>query len=88
MTVNSVNDGPSGTDATLTVEKDGVYTFRLDDFEFTDVNDTPEDDPSRVRITTLPSLGTISLSGSPVSAGQYILVEAIINEDLTYTPAA
>ena len=71
ITVNSVNDAPLGTDGAVTTNEDTPYTFAQSDFGFTDV-DVP-DSLSAVRIDTLPAAGTLTLSGSAVTAGQVIL---------------
>ncbi|NQZ48536.1 MAG: hypothetical protein HRT63_13565, partial [Erythrobacter sp.] len=83
--VTSVNDAPSGTDATLTTNEDTAYTFAAGDFGFTDVNDAP-DNFNSVIITTLPANGVLELSGVAVTAGQEITVADIPN--LSFTPAA
>jgi hypothetical protein len=54
LTVNAVNDPPSGTDNTVTTAEDTAYTFTAADFGFTDPNDTPPNTLLAVKITTLP----------------------------------
>lgn len=45
----------------------------------------PENDPVQaVRIDTLPTLGTLKLNGTNVTAGQIILATAITANQLTY----
>ena len=89
--VNSVNDAPDGADNTITMLEDGTYSFADADFGFTDVNDSPADSLSGVRITTLPALGTLTLAAGasapgPVSAGQTVSQADIAF--LRYTPPA
>ncbi|MEZ5902938.1 MAG: cadherin-like domain-containing protein [Alphaproteobacteria bacterium] len=84
--VLNINDAPDGTDNTVTTLEDTDYTFDPSDFGFTDVNDTPADNFQSVVITTLPTNGTLELSGVAVTAGQEITVGDIPN--LTFTPVA
>ena len=72
VNVTSVNDAPAGTDNTVTTNEDTAYTFTAADFGFTDPNDTPANDFAAVMITTLPTNGTLKLSGVNVTAGQVI----------------
>jgi len=67
--VTEVNDAPNGLDNTITILEDTPYSFNSGDFGFSDVNDTPPDNFQAVRITTLPTNGTLELSGVPVTAG-------------------
>ena len=84
--VTSVNDEPSGADAIRTILEDGSYTFAAADFTLTDANDSPANTLAAVQITTLPSGGTLQLSGVDVTAGQTISLANIPN--LVFTPAA
>ena len=83
--VTSVNDAPEGADITLTTLEDTDYTFSAADFGFTDPNDSPANNFTNVIITTIPSVGTLELSGVAVTAGQVIAVGDIPN--LVYVPA-
>ena len=74
ITVNSVNDSPSGTNNTVTTLEDTAYTLAAEDFGFTDPNDSPANNFNRVKITTLPTAGTLKLDGVAVSAGQFVTV--------------
>lgn len=69
ITINSVNDAPGGTDATLTAVEDTARTFTAADFGFTDPFDSPANTLQSVIITTLPALGSIRLNGVGVTAG-------------------
>ncbi|WP_200833028.1 cadherin-like domain-containing protein, partial [Spiribacter sp. SSL99] len=84
--VTSVNDAPSGTDKTVTVNEDATYTLQASDFGFSDTADSDAFDS--VVIATLPSAGSLKLDGSAVSSGDSITVAAISSGDLTFTPAA
>jgi len=84
--VTSVNDEPIGADNTITILEDAPYAFTDGDFGFTDTSDTPADDFLNVIIETLPTNGTLALSGAPVSALDVIAVTDIPN--LVFTPLA
>ncbi|MDD2863663.1 MAG: tandem-95 repeat protein, partial [Methylococcales bacterium] len=86
IVVSSVNDAPSGTDKTITVNEDTAYTFTASDFGFSDTIDSPANTLNHLKITTLPSVGTLKLSGVAVNAGDFVSVANIAN--LTFTPAA
>ncbi|WP_230182822.1 Ig-like domain-containing protein [Aquabacterium sp. CECT 9606] len=86
--VNSVNDAPVGTDNTVTTNEDTAYTFGTADFGFTDPSGVPGDSLLSVRITTLPSAGTLTLNGVAVNAGDFILAIDIAAGKLVYTPGA
>ena len=88
MTINvtSVNDAPAGTNKAVTILEDASKTFASIDFGFSDVNDTPANAFSAVKITTLPAQGSLKLNGVAVSTGQLILAASI--PQLVFTPAA
>ncbi|MEC7028746.1 MAG: cadherin-like domain-containing protein, partial [Pseudomonadota bacterium] len=84
--VVSVNDAPTGADNTVTTLEDAAYTFAAADFGFADAADTPANNFLNVIITSLPTAGTLELSGVAVTAGQVIAVGDIPN--LVFTPDA
>src|SRR5690606_4707066 len=84
--VTPVNDAPSGTDNTVTINEDATYTFSAASFGFSDPADSPANSFAAVVITTLPTNGVLSLGGTPVTAGQVISAANFGN--LTFTPAA
>ena len=88
MTINvtAVNDPPTGTSTAVTILEEGQYVFASADFGFSDPNDVPPNTLSAVRITTLPVAGSLTLSGSGVSAGQLIAVANINAGNLKFTP--
>lgn len=88
ISVLSGNSPPIGTNSIVTTESDEPYVFAGADFGFTDPNDTPEDNFTRVLITTLPGLGSLTLDGNAVTAGQFITVADINGGLLVYTPVA
>ncbi|KZS00445.1 Uncharacterized protein APZ42_003234, partial [Daphnia magna] len=85
VTVTSVNDAPTGTNATITLAEDGSKTFAASDFGFADAADSPGNSLSAVIITTLPTAGTLTLSGTAVTLNQSIAVANL--GSLVYSPA-
>ncbi|WP_326540719.1 cadherin domain-containing protein, partial [Pseudorhodoferax sp.] len=83
--LTAVNDAPTGTDKTVTAQEDGFYTFSAADFGFSDVDG---DTLQAVRITTLPGVGSLTLGGVAVSAGQTVAVADIAAGNLRFTPVA
>ena len=84
ITVNGVNDGPTASDNTLTIDEDNSHTFTADDFGFSDVDTS--DSLQSVKITQLPAAGSLMLNGVTVTANQVIAAADIPN--LVFTPAA
>ncbi|MFK7840316.1 MAG: DUF4347 domain-containing protein [Bdellovibrionales bacterium] len=83
INVTPVADPPDGTDKTLTIRAETPLGFTPADFGFSD----PDGDTfNSVRIDTLPSNGTLLLSGVPVTAGQVLSLADIAN--LTFTSVA
>ena len=66
----SVNHPPVGTSKTVTTNEDTAYTFSVADFGFSDPNDNPANSLLAVKITTLPTAGTLTDNGVAVTAGQ------------------
>jgi len=88
ISVTDVNDAPAGTDGAVTTREGTAYPFAEADFGFTDPNDSPPDGLGRVQITTLPGAGTLKLDGTPVGAGQFVTLEDVHADKLTFDPAA
>ncbi len=85
INITAVNDAPAGTNGTISVTEDTVYTFSRADFGFTDVNDNAL---TRVILTTLPSQGTLKWNGAAFAAGDFVTTADIDLGLLTYTPVA
>jgi hypothetical protein len=81
------NSAPEGTDNSVTTDEDVDYTFASANFGFTDPNDAPANSLLAVKITTLPANGILKLSGSPVSAGDFISAANITAGNLKFSPA-
>jgi hypothetical protein len=84
IVVEPVNDEPAGTDATLSMLEDGVYTFAASNFGFSDP--VEGNSLARVTIASLPTAGTLLFDGAAVTAGQAVDADAI--DQLTFTPVA
>ena len=87
ITINSVNDAPSGTDKTVTTLEDTVDTFAISDFGFTDPYDSPANGLLAVKISTLPGAGWLTDNGVAVTAGQSVALSDISSGWLQFTPA-
>ena len=86
VTVTDMNEGPTGADATITIDEDTSHTLTTANFGFSDVD--AGDSLSAVRIDTLPTAGSLTLSGVAVTAGQVVSAEDIAAGHLVFTPAA
>ena len=86
ITVNSVNDAPSGTDTTVTTNEDTAYIFTAANFGFSDTHDG--DNFTAVKITTIPANGVLKDNGVTVNPGDSVLVSHITANQLVFTPNA
>ena len=87
MTVNvdPVPDPPTASNGTVTTAEDTAYTFRADDFGFTDVDDSGGSLAS-VKIVTVPATGALTLDGTAVTANQSVTRANIDAGRLVFTP--
>ncbi|WP_207541108.1 Ig-like domain-containing protein [Sabulicella rubraurantiaca] len=83
VNIQGVNDAPSGKDKSITIQEDGSYTFTTADFGFSDVDGNTL---AAVKITTLPTAGTLKLDNVAVTEGQ--LITAANLGKLTFVPMA
>ncbi|MBI2790487.1 MAG: cadherin-like domain-containing protein [Gammaproteobacteria bacterium] len=89
VTVEGVNDAPSGTDHTVTtLLEDSTYVFSASDFGFSDPIDSPGNTLLAVKITSLPSVGSFTDNGVLVTLNQFISISDINSGLLQFTPAA
>ena len=88
VNVTHVNQAPAGTTNTVATAENTAYAFQTTDFGFTDPNDSPANTLLAVKITTLPSAGTLTDNGTAVTAGQYVSATDISSSNLVFTPAA
>ena len=84
--VDAVGDPPAASDGTVTTAEDTAYTFRADDFGFTDVDGAGRGLAS-VKIVTPPSTGTLTLDGTEVTANQSVTRANIDAGELVFTPS-
>src|SRR5207248_10824793 len=94
VTVASVADAPQGITKSITIAEDALYSVTAADFGFSDPHDDPTITPTapgpkdsfvKVRITSLPTAGTLLNNGLALQAGQEI---SLNNLGLTYQPPA
>ena len=87
INIVAVNDAPSGTNNTISLNEDSNYTFVAGDFGFSDP--VEGDAFSGVVITVAPTTGSLSLTGSGVvTNGQLIGIADINAGKLVFTPVA
>ncbi|HAC89194.1 MAG TPA: hypothetical protein DCF63_00975 [Planctomycetaceae bacterium] len=75
-----------GTDKTVVTDQNVPYVFGVDDFGFTDPNNSPAHFLDSVVVSSLPTAGSLTLGGSPVIVNQAIAVASITAGDLVFTP--
>lgn len=80
--VTSVNDAPESANATRLVNERTSIQLTTDDFPFTDVESTRF---TEIQLVTVPSNGTLMLSGSAVSDGDFVSFGDIADGRLTFT---
>jgi len=93
LNVNQINGAPVGRDSTVATNEDTGYTFSTGDFASLvpatfDPSNTPPNNLKAVKITTLPTGGTLKDNGAAVSIGQFIPVADITGNKLVFTPSA
>ena len=84
----TINQAPSGTNTTVATDENVQYTFAAADFGFSDTNNIPTNSLDSVKITALPSVGSLLLNGAPVTAGQFVAVSAINAGSFKFAPAS
>ena len=82
--VDAAADPPVASDGTVTTDEDTAYTFRADEFGFTDV-DGAGGSLASVKIVTAPSMGTLTLDGTAVAANQSVTRARIDAGGLVFT---
>ncbi|MGE8690792.1 MAG: VCBS domain-containing protein [Achromobacter sp.] len=87
ITINGVNDAPTTADGSVNLEAgDNQHEFSLGDFPFDD--GAEGNSLQSVIITQLPTSGTLTYNGQPVTAGQEIPKSGIEQGLLKFTPGA
>jgi uncharacterized repeat protein (TIGR01451 family) len=84
--VRTVNDPPAGADDTVTTPEDTDYTFTAADFSFTDPDDNPENSLLAVKISTLPSEGTLKNGATTLNAGDSVPADDITAGNFIFSP--
>ena len=89
VVVTAINDAPLGGNGSVTFNEGSVYQFKAADFPVNDTKDISGSLPSGngfqgIYITSLPSVGSLTLSGAAVKVGDYIDVSVI--GSLVFTP--
>jgi large repetitive protein len=79
---------PSGSDNTITLLEDTSYVLAASDFGFSDSGDAPADLFVGVKITSLPTFGSLRIDNSPLSAGQVLGITNFDSRRITFVPAA
>ena len=85
INVHHVSQAPVGTSGTAGITPGTPYVVQAADFGFTDPHDSPPDAFAAVEITTLPTTGSLTLSGAVVVAGQFVSVADLTAGKLMFT---
>ncbi|MFN0130407.1 MAG: putative Ig domain-containing protein [Verrucomicrobiales bacterium] len=72
IVVGNIADAPEGRDGAIFVPLGRSHVFHPSDFSFEDPGDSPPDRLSRIRLTTLPEAGTLTIDGEPAEAGGFV----------------
>ena len=84
LAVTNVNEAPTATpDTNITITEGMTHTFSASDFGFADVDAGAA--LASITITSLPTLGSLTLNGAAVTASQTILASDIPNLEFTST---
>lgn len=84
ISVTDVNDAPTAVNNNAAINEDSTYTFKTDDFGFSDQD--AGDTLQKIQITAIPLRGRLLLSGATLSINQEIPASRI--PLLTFTPEA
>ncbi|MFC4346915.1 beta strand repeat-containing protein [Kordiimonas lipolytica] len=86
INITGINDAPTATDNSITMNEDTAHLFAAGDFNFSDVDTGAA--LASVRIDTLTvSSGTLQLSGVDINPGDVVAIADISAGNLVYTPA-
>ncbi|WP_116964862.1 DUF4347 domain-containing protein, partial [Fastidiosibacter lacustris] len=85
ITVNAVNDAPTASHNTVVINEDSSHVFTASDFNFADIDGDVLDS---VKITNLPTIGSLKLNGVAVTVNQVITKANIDGGLLIFTPVA
>jgi len=85
INVTPVNDAPSAANQTVALNDNTTYNFTSTSFGFSDVDGNSL---AGVKITSLPTAGSLKLNGVAVTAGTVVSAADIAAGKLVYTPVA
>jgi Bacterial Ig domain len=83
VTLNPVNDAPSGTSTVITTTEDIAHVFSVAEVGFTDPD---SNNLLAVEITTTPDIGALTDNGAAVAPGAFVSAADIASGLLVYTP--
>ena len=84
--VRDTNRAPRGLPTAVTVYDDTTYTFRVNDFAFSDSSNSPANSLLSVKIASIPTIGRFTLDGRIINAGDTISAADIAAGKLKYSP--
>ena len=88
LEIRNANEAPVGAASTVTTLEETAYQFKTTDFGFSDPSDAPSSNSLKaVKITTLPTKGSLTNNGVPVVAGDFIAVADVDAGRLVFSPA-
>ncbi|MBP1682296.1 MAG: putative uncharacterized hemolysin-type calcium-binding protein [Proteobacteria bacterium] len=83
-TTQDVNDAPTASNDSITLNEDTVYTLSLGDFG--SYSDEESSSLASIRIDSLPTNGTLYLDGVAINSGAEVSATDINNGKLTFDP--
>ncbi|MCP5143383.1 MAG: cadherin domain-containing protein [Gammaproteobacteria bacterium] len=84
VNVTGINDAPAGTDKSININENAIYTFTTADFGFTDVDGNNLDS---VWFMSVPANGALKFNGATFAANNYVVASDIVDGLLTFQPA-
>lgn len=77
LRVDNVAENPLGAAGSAVMSPDTTYTFAPEDFGFSDPRDFPPHRFTRVKLSSLPAAGTLTLEGSPAVTGDFAVIQPL-----------
>ena len=88
ITITAVNDAPTVDNNTVSTNEDVTYVFTVANDFTVNYNDVESDPFVEIRITSLESVGSLLLGGSPVALNDVITSAQLAGSQLTFVPVA
>ncbi|WPP49752.1 tandem-95 repeat protein [Catalinimonas niigatensis] len=85
--ITAINNAPTADNESVTTDEDTGYTFTAGDFS-AHYGDIENDAFDGIRITGLPTAGSLKLAGVDIVLNDEISLSDFTNGDLVFTPAA